>query len=194
MSRASGGAGTASRRMSSERGAARTLAGVLAAAGTGGIRDVLRSIDLAELADRPVEQIYAALVDYVCPPDGTLDDAYARDAYLEAVVEITGGDADLEHPDEAVTRQFIAAFIANAVNHRVINAIANGLVSMPSDLEKAKAVGAGLAGFIRGCVDDALGNLGGTQQVEAFQSGIGATFERVIGFIGASAEEAAMGG
>ena len=196
VSKASGGARTAAQRMSAERAAVRTLSGLLAASrgNPGGIRDVVRSIDMAVLASLPVEQIYAALVDHVCPSDGTLDDDYARDAYLEAVAEMTGGDADLERPDEVAALRFVASFIAHAVDHRVVNAIANGIVSLPSDLDVAKALQAGLQDFIRGCVDDALADLGGQSQVDAFQAGVEATFERVIGFIERAADSAAEEG
>ena len=146
---------------------------------------------MVALASLPVEQIYAALVDYVCPSDGTLDDDYARDAYLEAVAEMTGGDVDLEHLDGTVALQFIASFIAHAVDHRVVNAIANGIVSLPSDLDAAKALVAGLQDFIRGCVDDALEYLGGQSQADAFQAGVDTTFERVIGFIERAADDLA---
>jgi len=191
---AAGGAHTAGRRMASERRAAGAVSRLLsAAAAPGGIREFVRTENLAHLADRPVQEIYAALVDYVCPPDGSLDDAYARDAYLEAVAELTDAQHDLEQPTAATAREFMASFVANAVRLRIINSIANGVLTMPADLEIARAIDAGLMDFIRGCVNDVLADAVDVIQVDAFRQEIDDIFERVFVFVGDRGDDAAEG-
>lgn len=191
---AAGGARTAARRMASERAAAGALSRLLSgAAASGGIREFVRTVNLVGLADRPVGEIYAALVDYVCPADGTLDDAYAREAYLEAVAELVTAERDLEQPTAATAREFMESFIANAVRLRIINAIANGIVAMPCDLEVAREINAGLMDFIRGCVADALEEAVGVLQADAFQAEITDIFERVVRFVDDRADDAAEG-
>jgi hypothetical protein len=192
---AAGGARTAGRRMASERTAAsavsRLLSGVAAA--PGGVREFVQTINLAHLAERPVQEIYAALVDYICPPDGSLDDAHAREAYLEAVAELTDAQHDLERPTEATAREFMSSFIANAVHLRIINAIANGVVTMPADLETARAIDAGLMDFIRGCVNDALVGAVDVFQADAFRQEVDDIFERVFAFVDERGDDAAEG-
>ncbi|WP_400768718.1 Qat anti-phage system associated protein QatB [Methylosinus sporium] len=180
-----GGAKNAARRMASERSAAGAIARFMGAAGAaaGGIREFVRTINLSALADRPVAEIYAALVDYVCPPDGAMDDAYAREAYLEAVAELTASGKDLEHPSEAVQREFMTSFITNAVCHRITIAIRGGSVCMPKDVETARALDVALNDFIRGSVSDTLAAEGAVFQADAFQARIDGVYERVIEFI-----------
>jgi hypothetical protein len=190
-----GGPRRAARRMASEKAAAGRIANILGGAGAapGGIREILATLNLGDLASRTVQEIYAALVDYVCPPDGTLDDSYAREAYLEAVAELTGQDVDLERPTEGCAQEFVASFVSHAVRLRIINAIANGIVSMPADLSLAKALDAGLMDFIRGCTEDALVDVNGTFQLTAFQADVDGVFERVLEYIDAAADDVAEG-
>ncbi len=186
---ASRGRKPAAQRMASERAAAGRIATLLSGAATapGGIREYVRTINLSELADRPIREIYAALVDVVCLPDdpmnGTMDNSYAKDAYLEAVIALDEQGADLEHPTEPVARAFMANFIANAVRLRIIRALNDGIVSMPSDPELARQINAGWLDFLRGCAVDALAENINVLQVDAFQAQIDDLFERTAEFI-----------
>jgi hypothetical protein len=187
---ASRGRRAAAQRMSSERAAAGRIAGLLggAAAAPGGIREYVRTLNLPELADRPIREIYAALVDVIFPPNddpmnGTLDDSYAKDAYLEAVNGLDAQGVDLERPTEPVARAFMASFIANAVRLRIIRALIDGIVSMPSDPELARQINAGLFDFLRGCAVDALAESVNVLQVDAFRAQIDDLFERTVEFI-----------
>jgi hypothetical protein len=194
--RAGGGATRTSQRMAVERRATANLAQVLNRAGeaAGGIREVVQTLDLAALADAPIETVYASLVDVICPPNGDLDDAHAREAYLEAVTEVMDrGYADIERPSAETVTEIIGTYITNVIHIRVVNAIANGLVTLPDDVEEVTAVEAGMRDFIGGCVDDALRELGGPLPVNELQATIDDLYSRAIEIVDYRADAEAEG-
>ena len=183
--KASGGSRAAAQRMGAAKAAAGNLAALLsgASAAADGIREFVRTINLPELADRPIKEIYEALVDYVCPPDGEIEDSSARDAYLEAVQQMDEVGVDLDRPTEAVARQFMANFIALAVKNRIINSIANGLINFPSDEALARQIEASWFGFLQGCANDAMANNFQVLQADAFRAELDYLFESVMEYI-----------
>ena len=194
--RAGGGIGRTSRRMASERAATARLAGVLARASTepGGIREVARQLDLGALADGPIEDLYAGLVDIVCPPNGDLDDAHSREAYLEAVIEMIGrGFGDLERPGIETIRAVLGLYITNAVHLRIVNAIANSLVTLPRDIDEVSALQEGLKDFVRGCVEQALAQAGDAFPADDLTASIDEFYEQAIGILDAEGDATAEG-
>ena len=194
VSRTGGGPATAARRMAAERSAAAALGNVLsrASVASGGIREIVRTLNFGTLADRPVQDIYAALVDHVCPPDGDLDDAHAREAYLEAVNEVMQDQpADLERPTPELVRNIVGKFIARAVNQRILNAIGAGIVSVPENLNQVRAVQDGLFDFVQGCVVDTMAEFAGNFRAADLRPEIDAIFERAFEIIGDRGEDEA---
>lgn len=194
VKRTGGGAATTSRRMAAERSAATNLAGILsrASGAPGGIREVVRTLNFGALADRPIQDIYAALVDLICPPDGDLDDAHAREAYLEAVNEVMQDQpSDLERPSPETIKDIIGKFIANAVNQRIIMAIGLGIIVLPSDSDEIRAVEKGLKDFIRGCVAETMDEFSGDFRETDLRPEIDAIFERTVEVVGERGEDAA---
>jgi hypothetical protein len=159
VSKAAGGSGRATRLASSDRKSATRLASVLLRAGADGsdIRQELRRLNLDSLANRPIGEVYAALVDFICEPGGDIDQAYARDAYLEAVAEIPESMNDkLERPDAATINFILERFIANTIMNRILNAIGNGVVTLPESGPSAKDLHAQFQQWIQGKVQDAM--------------------------------------
>ena len=194
--RAGGGVANTSRRMAAERSATVRLADVLARASQnpGGIREVARELDLGALADGSPDDIYAALADIICPPDGDLDDAHAREAYLEAVFEVMRqGFPDIEHPTPATIRAILGTFITNAVHLRVVNAITNGIVTVPNDVDEVINIHEGLKDFIRGCVEDALVDASDSFPADDLTASVDDLYERAIGNLDARGDAVAEG-
>lgn len=194
--RAGGGVGTTSRRMAAERGATVRLADILARAGQspGGIREVARELNLGALAEGSLGDLYAALADVVCPPGGDLDDAHAKDAYLEAVFELMRqGVGDVERPSPGTILAILGTFMTNAVHLRVVNAIANNIVTLPSDVDEVISIQEGLKDFIRGCVDDALREVGDTFPADDLSASVDDLYERAIGILDARGDATAEG-
>ena len=180
--------------MAAERSAAGNFANVLSRASEapGGIREVVRTLNFGSLADRPIQDIYAALVDYICPPDGDLDDAHARDAYLEAVNEVMQDQPpDLEKPSPETIRDIIGKFIANAVNQRIVTAIGIGIISLPSNPDEIRAIQSGTHDFVRGCVAETMEEFKGDFREADLRPEIDWIFERAAEVLHDRGDEAA---
>ncbi|MCR5881240.1 Qat anti-phage system associated protein QatB [Phenylobacterium sp. J367] len=80
-----GGSGRAARRMGEARAAAGRLLGVVRDVARDGAAEALRRVDLAGLAGRPAEDVLLSLLEVICPPGGSLDEAIARQGMLEAI-------------------------------------------------------------------------------------------------------------
>src|SRR5258708_9287523 len=130
----------------------------LPTAGTAGIQETVRQLGFAQLAAPPVPDIYAALVDVICEPGGELDESFAREAYIKALTEISGTQADLERPTPETTASFLASFITNAIENRLLNAIGNKVVSVPIDVAPLQNVAPQLNAYIRRKLNAAIAN------------------------------------
>lgn len=179
--RTGGGARATASRMASERGSGARFAGILSDASTVGIREVARRLNLASVADRPIEEVYVALVDVVCAPGGDLDDSYAREAYVEAICDISAlGLPDLERPSPETISILMGAFMTNAINIRMLNAIGNRVVVLPTDVEAVRNIQDQMKDFIRGAVEEALFDVGPEFSVVDVRTRMDELFERTI--------------
>jgi hypothetical protein len=168
------------------------LGGLLFDAGQSGIREVLRSLNLDALASKSITEIYASLVDVVCEPGGDLDDAFARDAYLEAVAEILEmGLDDLERPSPETIALVLERFIANSIRTRILNAIANKLIILPSSVATAQSIDKEFREFVRGAVSDALNEIGRVVNSAQMKGIIDGLYERSLSILQVYAEAAA---
>ena len=157
VSRSTGGAAQAARRMESSRGAASRLAGVLGRVGNEGIGEVLRSLDLEGLAGRPIEEVFAGLADFICPDGGSIDEGIARDAFVETISDLA--EADITEIDGLTADQMQTVFelyIAHTIEARIYNDIGAQVVNMPSDIRTVERIEAQLQEFIQRRVNDAV--------------------------------------
>jgi hypothetical protein len=180
VGKSSGGARRATQRMASERAATASLGRILSSAGTAGIQEAVRRLGLAQLATPAVQDIYAALVDVICEPGGELDESFAREAYLKALAEIIEAQTDLERPSPETSVSFLASFITNAIENRLLNAIGNKVVSIPLDIASVQNVEQQINDFIRGNVNDAMAEAGENFPLDLIVSTIDDIYERSV--------------
>lgn len=160
----SGGSRSATARSATDRRAASKLASFLLGAGADGsdIRQELRRLNLDSLANRTTEEIFYALVDYICEPGGDLDEAYARNAYIDAICEIPDGiKGRLERPDAETINFILERFIANSVTKRIENAIGNDMITLPETGMSARELQRLFQDWVSGRVKDAMAAIGG---------------------------------
>src|SRR3546814_13105094 len=50
-----------------------------------GAVETLRRLNLPELAGRPAADVFLAILEFICPPGGAVDEAIARQAMLETI-------------------------------------------------------------------------------------------------------------
>ena len=180
VGKSSGGARRATQRMAAERSATTSLGRILSTAGTAGIQETVRRLGFAQLATLPVQDIYAALVDVICEPGGELDESFAREAYIKALAEISEAQADLERPSPETTVSFLASFITNAIQNRLLNAVGNKVVAIPRDVASVQSVEQQINDYIRGKVNDAMTEAGENFPVDRIVSTIDDIYERSV--------------
>lgn len=189
VGKSSGGARRATQRMAAERSATASLGRILSTAGTAGIQETVRRLGFAQLATLPVQDIYAALVDVICEPGGELDESFAREAYIKALAEISEAQADLERPSPETTVSFLASFITNAIQNRLLNAIGNKVVAIPRDVAAVQNLEQQINDFIRGNVNDAMTEAGKDFPVDVIVSTIDDIYERSVVLLEGSDQE-----
>jgi hypothetical protein len=177
---ASGGAHRAAQRMDSERRATASLGRILSDAGTAGIQETVRRLGFAQLAALPVPDIYAALVDVICEPGGELDESFAREAYIKALTEVSATPGDLERPSHETTASFLASFITNAIQNRLLNAVENKVIAIPLDVASVQNVEQQINDYIRGKVNDAMTEAGPDFPIELIVSTIDDIYDRSL--------------
>lgn len=177
---ASGGSRGATARAAPDRRAAAKLASFLLSAGAEGsdIRQELRRLNLESLANRTTEEIFYALVDYICEPGGDLDEAYARAAYIDAMCEIPDGMKDrLERPDAETINFILERFIANTVTKRIENAIGNDMITLPETGLSARELQRLFQDWVSGRVKDAMASIGGVLRQDQVRAQIDTIYE-----------------
>jgi hypothetical protein len=194
ISKGGGGPQTTARRMASDRRAATRLGTLLAQAGQSGIREVLRTLHLDALTNQSIADIYASLVDIICGPGGDLDEAFPRDAYLEAVAEvIEENPADLDQPSPETISLVMERFIGNTIFDRILNAIGSGLITLPNSVSGVRTIDRSFREFVRGAVSDALNEAGRVLNSSQMKTVIDGIYERSLSILQTHAEAVANG-
>jgi hypothetical protein len=190
VSKTAGGSKQAAKRMKAERTASATLGNILSMASVNGIQAVIKSLNLESLANRPISEIYAALVDVICPTGGDLDDSIARDAYIEAIGEVAEmGLTDLEQPSVDTIATIMECFISNAIKDRIMNAIATKIVALPENVCAVQNIERQLKDFIRGAVSDAIAQNGKVFPADKMSKTIDSLYEHSYTVLEALAEQ-----
>ena len=155
-----GGARRAARRMGSSRAAGARLLGVVRNFQTLGPAETLRQLNLPGLAGRPAADVFVAILEFVCPPGGALDEAIARQAMLETIgdmAEAGVGSFDTLTPDQM--QEFFLGFIARSIEGRVMADLGGRGVTLPDDVAAVENAQAQLHDFVTGCTRGQLSGL-----------------------------------
>ncbi len=157
VSTSSGGSRQAAQRMGASRTAGANFLGFLSQASAGGAREALRALKLEHLAGRPIDEIFLALADYVCPDGGTIDEGIARSAFVEMIAELPQyGITDLDGLSTDQVQTIFELYATNAIEARICNDVATNVIQIPDDAAEALSVQGQLHDFILRGVSDAL--------------------------------------
>jgi len=160
VSTSSGGAGTAARRLAPSRSTASGLIGFLSDARARGTTEALRRLNLPDLAGRPIQEVFIALTDVLCPEGGSIDEGIARDAFIETIAEaVTAGIADLANLTADQILTVFEMFVTNSIEARLHNDIGTKAIQFPADNNAVQAVQDQVHDFIAGRVHDAVHTL-----------------------------------
>ncbi len=189
-----GGARSAARRMGSSRGTGVRLLGVVRDFQGLGPAETLRRLNLPGLAGQPADQVFLALLEFLCPPGGAIDEAIARQAMLDTIADLAeAGVGSFEGmlPDQL--QEFFLDFIARSIEGRVMADLAQRGVTIPDDVLMVEHAQQQLHDFVTGCTRgvvagrlDGVGRLG-DRDIERF---INAIYEAAFEVIAAAGEVA----
>jgi hypothetical protein len=162
-----GGSGRAARRMGEARAVAGRLLGVVRDVARDGAAEALRRVDLAGLAGRPAEDVLLSLLEVICPPGGSLDEAIARQGMLEAIDSLAEeGLGAFDTLTAGQLEEFFLDVVARTIEARILNDIGIKGVSIPDDVGAIDRLQAQLHDFIAGTVRGELaGRLSGVESL-----------------------------
>lgn len=171
-----GGATQAARRMGASRASGQRLLSFLADARERGPGEALRALNLEDLADQPIQEVFLGLVEYICPLGGTVDDGIARDAFIETIAELAStGVTDLDDLTGDEIRTVLELYTTHTIEKRLYNDIGLKHVDLPPNAAAVSRIERQVREFIRRGVSDAYASI--NPDVEAL------TVERVSEFV-----------
>ena len=150
----SGGVGArrAAQRMGSSRASGAKLLAVVRDFQAIGAVDTLRKLDLEAMANQPASEVFLAMLEFLCPPGGAIDEAISRQAMLEAI-----GNLDRDAPTAFAQlapeqlREFFLDFVALSIEGRVIADIGARGITLSADIPTVERAHEQLHDFIEGC-------------------------------------------
>jgi hypothetical protein len=123
---------------------------------------------LAGIAGRPAVEVFSRLIDIVCPPGGTIDEAIARLGMLQAIESLSElGTTAFEDLTAEQMQEFVIAFIAGTIEARVINDVGNRSIELPTDIAKVENIQSQLHDAVTGCVSQAIQSAGSLAALSA---------------------------
>lgn len=190
-----GGADRAARRMGSSRATARGLLGVVRDFQRLGPVETLRQLDLARLAGQPAPDVFVAILEFICPPGGAVDEAIARAAMLETIGDMAeAGVGSFDALTPAQMQEFFLDFIARSIEGRVIADLGGRGVTLPDDVAAVESAQAQLHDFVTGATRGQLsGRLEGVERLSNrdIEASVNQIYETAFELIAAAGEAAA---
>lgn len=165
VSKGTGGGRTATRRMGSAIPAVSRAISFAQGVARDGIDKALSQLGLDNLIGQPAEQALAVLTDVFCPPGGPIDQAIAREAWDEAVLELT--ELEIDDIKDVTPEQWnglVVDFISRTIETKVINDVGSKAISLPQDVQAINQLQSDLHQIIYGAVTDAIGDRLGVGQ------------------------------
>lgn len=152
-----GGSKNAVRRMAPSSATASRALGVFRGLQRDGMQETLRRLNLQKLSGRSVQDIFTGLTEVVCQDGGSIDEAIARDAWLETIAELDQfgiGNIDAL-TDEQVTELFLS-FIAHSIESRLYQEIGVNGFKFSDDLDDIEAFDRQFRDYIERSVRDSF--------------------------------------
>ncbi|MYA60546.1 MAG: hypothetical protein F4X40_08365 [Chloroflexi bacterium] len=152
-----GGTANAVRRMAPSRAAAGRALSIFRALQRDGIQETLRRINLQNLSGHSVQEIFVGLTEVVCRDGGSIDEAIARDAWLETIAELDqfGIDDPDALTDDQVLELFLS-FVAHSIEARLYQEIGVNGFKLSDDLDDIESFDGQFRDYIGRAVRDSF--------------------------------------
>jgi hypothetical protein len=149
--------------------------------------EVVRGLNLDGLAGQPADQVFLAMLEYICPPGGTMDEGIARQAMLDAIADMA--DAGAPRFDGMTTDQrcdFFIEFVIHSIEGQVIAELFQRGIALPDSAEGVQYIEDQLHDFVAGCIRGELeGHLTGLDQMsnQQIDGAVRAVYEGAFGLV-----------
>lgn len=152
-----GGGANAVRRMAPSRAAAGRALGVFRGLQRDGMQETLRRLNLQNLSGGNVQDIFTGLTEVVCQDGGSIDEAIARDAWLETIAELDQfGIDNLDALTDDQVRELFLTFIAHSIEARLFQEIGVNGFKLSDDLDDIEAFDQQFRSYIERSVRDSF--------------------------------------
>lgn len=154
-----GGSSRGARRMGTSRATAAKLLSIFGDVQRNGAAETLRRLQLTVAPGQPVSQVLLALLEFICPPGGAIDEGVARQAALNTIAELDeAGSGSFEDMTEADRQNFFLDFVANSIESMIMADLGGRGITMPDDVDAVERIQSQLSSFITGCTRGQLAN------------------------------------
>lgn len=154
-----GGSSRGARRMGTSRATAAKLLSIFGDVQRNGAAETLRRLQLTVAPGQPASQVLLALLEFICPPGGAIDEGVARQAALNTIAELDeAGSGSFEDMTEADRQNFFLNFVANSIESMIMADLGGRGITMPDDVEAVERIQSQLSSFITGCTRGQLAN------------------------------------
>ena len=152
-----GGGNNAVRRMAPSRAAAGRALSVLRGFQRNGMQETLRRLNLEKLSGRSVQDIFTGLTEVVCQDGGPIDEAIARDAWLETISNLDQfGIENLDALTKEQVRELFLNFVAHSIEARLYQEIGINGFKLSDDLNKIESFDEQFREYIERSVRDSV--------------------------------------
>lgn len=152
-----GGSTNAVRRMTPSRAAAGRTLGVLRSLQRDGLQETLRRLNLQNLSGGSVQDIFTGLTEVICQEGGPIDEAIARDAWLETIAELDQFRIDnLDALTDLHVTEIFLTFIAHSIEARLYQEIGINGFKLSDDLDNIEAFNRQFRDYIGRSVRDSF--------------------------------------
>lgn len=146
-----GGASRASRRMGSSRVVAGGLLSIIGNFQQGGAAQALQRFNLSNLAGEPAATVFVSLVEFLCPPGGSVDEGVSRQAMLDTIADMS--DTGVESFDALTSEQLqeiFIGFVVHSIEGRIMADIGKNGIKLPDDINAIGEIQETLHDFVDG--------------------------------------------
>ncbi len=152
-----GGSRNAVLRMAPSRDTAGKVLGVFRGFQKDGIHATLSRLNIGDLSGRNVQEVFTGLTEIVCGDGGSIDEAIARDAWLETIAELDQfGIENLDALTDDQIRELFLNFIAHSIEARLYQEIGVNGFKLSDDLEHVEAFDRQFRAYIERSVRDSF--------------------------------------
>lgn len=154
-----GGSRNAVHRMGASRTAAGKMLGVFRDIQRDGLQETLRRLDLDDLVNGGVQDIFFGLTDIICADGGLIDEATARNSWLETVAELDQlGIDNIDTLSSDQIREMFLNFVANSIKTRLHQEIGVNGFKYAGNLDDIEAFDGQMRDYIVRGVRDSFHN------------------------------------